>query len=283
MNKLLDTYIEDIDNRLISLIPNFDGRQAKVSEAMKYSLMAGGKRLRPVLFMEFYKLCGGKDYDLALDFACALEMIHTYSLIHDDFPCMDDDDFRRGRPSCHKAFDYATALLAGDGLLNRAFEIMSRNIKNPLSQIKTLAYISDCSGIMGMIGGQGIDVCNSEILSDIEELKHMVSLKTGALINAACVGGCILACADDSEIKAAKEYSTRIGLAFQIRDDLLDEIGQQDKLGKQIGSDSKLNKTTFYSVYGEEDCNKIINKLTEEALDYLSVFRSCDFLTSLTN
>lgn len=283
MKSTIQSYIKDIDDRLIDLIPDFEGRQQIVSDAMKYSITAGGKRLRPVFFLEFYKLCGGKDIDLALNYACALEMIHTYSLIHDDLPCMDDDDYRRGRPSCHKAFDYATALLAGDALLNRAFEVMSADFKDPLAQIKAISYISTCSGITGMIGGQGIDVCNNKILSDISELEHMVSLKTGALINAACVGGCLLAGADEKLIEIVKDYSVRIGLAFQIRDDLLDEIGDQTKLGKQIGSDSKQNKTTFFSVYGEEGCKKIIHDLTVEALDYLSKLGSCDFIVSLTN
>ena len=282
MKTVLDKYLKDIEERLKSLIPSMDKRQQKVCDAMKYSLSAGGKRLRPILFLEFYKMCGGSNYNLALDFACAIEMIHTYSLIHDDLPCMDDDDFRRGRPSCHKAFDYATALLAGDGLLNRSFEIMSRETYDPCAQLKTISYISHNSGIHGMVGGQGIDVCNNESLSDINELEYMVSLKTGALIKASCVGGCILANADDDKIKAAEQYAINLGIAFQVRDDLLDSIGDEKTLGKCIGSDEKQNKTTFYSVYGENGCNDLITKLSNLALSNLTLFEKTEFISDMT-
>lgn len=279
---MLNEYISIIEKRLIELIPDLHDRQQPVLDAMRYSLSAGGKRLRPILFLEFYRLSGGTNYSLALDYACALEMIHTYSLIHDDLPCMDDDDMRRGKPSCHKAFDYATALLAGDGLLNRAFEIMTDNVVCAEKQLKTSGYISKCSGVLGMIGGQTIDVCNNGCLNDVNELKHMISLKTGALIKAACVGGCLLAGADDKMINAADKYATYLGLSFQIRDDLLDAIGDEKTLGKKIGSDEKQNKTTFYSEYGLDGCEKEIMRLSELAIDHLAAFGDNSFLKQLT-
>ena len=279
---MLNEYISVIEKRLIELIPNIHNRQQPVLDAMRYSISAGGKRIRPILFLEFYKLSGGTDYCLALDYACALEMIHTYSLIHDDLPCMDDDDMRRGKPSCHRAFDYATALLAGDGLLNRAFEIMTENVVCAEKQLKASGYISKCSGVLGMIGGQTIDVCNNGSLNDVNELKHMISLKTGALIKAACDGGCLLAGADDKMINAADKYATYLGLSFQIRDDLLDAIGDEKTLGKKIGSDEKQKKTTFYSEYGLDGCEKEIMRLTQSALEHLDAFGDNVFLKQLT-
>jgi len=270
-----------IEQRLFELVPDLDLPQNRVFKAMRYSLEAGGKRLRPILFTEFYTLAGGRDFSAALDFACALEMIHTYSLIHDDLPCMDDDDMRRGKPSCHKAFDYATALLAGDGLLNRAFEVMA--LTDTENSLKTLSYIGKMSGIFGMIGGQTIDVCNDGCLSDIKALENMVNLKTGALIKAACVGGCMLAGADDDTRRAALLYAQNVGLAFQIRDDLLDAIGDTETMGKKVGSDSKLNKTTFYTELGEEKCKEMVDTLSQEAIEKISVFDNNEFITQLTS
>ena len=270
----------EIENKLYSLVPDIKGGQQRVLDAMRYSLEAGGKRLRPILFMEFYRLAGGRDREAALNMACALEMIHTYSLIHDDLPCMDDDDMRRGKPSCHKAFDYATALLAGDGLLNLAFEIMTAS--DDANGMKTAAYVSRMSGVLGMIGGQTIDVCKNGCLNDIDELKNMVEMKTGALIKAACVGGCIFAGADDAIISRVERYAADIGLAFQIRDDLLDAIGDEKLLGKKIGSDSKLCKTTFYTELGQQECERRINELTDAALGECAFFEDEEFIEQLT-
>ncbi len=270
----------EIESRLYSLVPDIKGGQQRVLDAMRYSLEAGGKRLRPVLFVEFYRLAGGTDRAAAIDMACALEMIHTYSLIHDDLPCMDDDDMRRGKPSCHKAFDYATALLAGDGLLNLAFETMTS--AEDIKGLKTAAYVSKMSGVLGMIGGQTIDVCKDGCLSDLAELQNMVAMKTGALIKAACVGGCIFAGAGDNVIKCAERYAEYIGLAFQIRDDLLDAIGDEKTLGKKIGSDSKLSKTTFYSELGRRGCEERISRYTDAALAECDNFDDSEFLRQLT-
>ena len=269
-----------IESRLYQLVPDIKGGQQRVLDAMRYSLEAGGTRLRPVLFMEFYHLAGGVDESAALDMACALEMIHTYSLIHDDLPCMDDDDMRRGKPSCHKAFDYATALLAGDGLLNLAFEIMTRG--SDINSLKTASYISRMSGVLGMIGGQTIDVCKNGCLADLNELKNMVAMKTGALIKAACVGGCILAGAGEDVVRSAERYAESVGLAFQIRDDLLDAIGDEKELGKKIGSDDKLSKTTFYTELGEQKCQEKILDLSGAALKECDSFEDSCFLKELT-
>lgn len=272
-----------VEENLRALFPSVDYDQRKVRDAMEYSLLAKGKRLRPVLFAEFFRLCGGTDEKAALDFGCALEMIHTYSLIHDDLPCMDDDDFRRGRPSCHKAFDESTALLAGDALLNYAFETMLGADYEAELKLKTAAYIAKKSGVFGMIGGQTIDVCENGCLSDINELRRMVLLKTGALIAAACAGGCILAGADEKTVKAAQSYAEKIGEAFQIRDDILDEIGDPKKLGKKTGSDSKLGKTTFMSEIGLHKCEEEIERLSAEAFCILdNEFLGADFVKELT-
>ncbi|MBQ2865438.1 MAG: polyprenyl synthetase family protein [Clostridia bacterium] len=271
---------KEIEDRLYTLVPDIkDGRQ-RVLDAMRYSLEAGGKRLRPVLFMEFFRLAGGRDMHAALDMACAVEMIHTYSLIHDDLPCMDDDDMRRGKPSCHKAFDYATALLAGDGLLNLAFETMTSSV-DP-NGMKTAAYISKMSGVHGMIGGQTIDVCKNGCLSDLQELRNMVGMKTGALIKASCAGGCIFAGADSEVIACAERYAEYVGLAFQIRDDLLDAIGDEKLLGKKVGSDSKLCKTTFYTELGREECERRIRQLSDAALEECRRFSESEFIMQLT-
>lgn len=274
------TYIEEY---LKEKFPSVPYEQKSVSDAMKYSLLAKGKRLRPILFLEFYRICGGNNESAAMDFACALEMIHTYSLIHDDLPCMDDDDMRRGMPSCHVAFDYPTALLAGDALLNLAFETMLSADCDPGLKVKAASFIAEMSGIFGMIGGQTIDVCENGILKDISELKNMVLLKTGALLKAACAGGCILAGAGDDTVAAAKSFAAYLGEAFQIRDDVLDVIGDESKLGKKTGSDSKQYKTTYMTELGLEKCRKETRILTDKALSLLSDrFAMSQFLPELT-
>ncbi len=283
LKKALSEKAELIEAHLSKIFPSVPYEQKSVCDAMRYSLLAKGKRLRPVLFVEFYRACGGKDERAALDFACALEMIHTYSLIHDDLPCMDDDDMRRGRPSCHVAFDYPTALLAGDALLNLAFETMLSVECDPVFKVDTASYIARMSGISGMIGGQTIDVCENGILKDLNELKTMVLLKTGALLKAACAGGCILAGADEKTVRKAEKYAECVGEAFQIRDDILDVCGDEKKLGKKTGSDEKQFKTTYMSELGYERCEAEIRKLTDEALFVLNDFDSdTAFIKELT-
>lgn len=251
-----------------------------IVEAMWYSLSAGGKRIRPALMLEFCRVCGG-DVKKTMPLACALEMIHTFSLIHDDLPCMDDDDLRRGKPSCHKAYGEAEALLAGDGLLNLAYEIISGSGLPAETKIAVISELSPYVGINGMIGGQVIDTCyDKEMTADL--LLEMYSMKTSALLKAACKIGCIAANAEVEKLKAAENYAEKLGLAFQIRDDILDVSGDEKLLGKPIGSDKESGKTTYVTLFGLEKSRKTAEKLTEEALSELDRFGDNGFLKELT-
>lgn len=245
-----------------------------VLDAMSYSLRLGGKRIRPYLLRQFYLLCGGEN-NSSINFEVAIESIHTYSLIHDDLPCMDDDDMRRGKPSCHKKYGEAYALLAGDGLLTEAFGIAAKtkNIDSSLV-VKALSVLSELSGVKGMIGGQTIDLLSEGKTVGEEVLREICALKTGALIKSACTIGCILANASENEILAATKYAECLGLAFQIEDDILDCIGDEQKLGKPIHSDEDNNKSTFVTVFGIDKCKEKVANLTEEAKNALNVFGS---------
>lgn len=256
------------------------GKQSDIIDAMWYSVSAGGKRIRPVLALEFCRVCGGNE-DNALCAACALEMIHTFSLIHDDLPCMDDDDMRRGKPSCHKVYGEAASLLAGDALLNMAYEVICGG--NNTAEVK-LAFVSELSaaaGVNGMIGGQVIDTLYD---GDITEklLLDMYDMKTGALLKAACRMGCIAAGADKELLSHADRYAERLGLAFQIKDDILDVYGDERLLGKPVGSDEKSGKITYASLNGLEKSRKTAERLTNEALEELDCFRDNEFLRELT-
>ena len=277
----LKEYSSLVEAGLEQLFPQEDCRHSRIFEACRYSLLAGGKHIRAALLLEFYRLCGGK-VEEAVPFACGLEMIHTYSLVHDDLPCMDNDDFRRGKPSNHKVYGETVATLAGDALLNRAFEVMLEQETVPAAwAMKAAAYIARCSGVYGMIGGQVQDLAMEGRPATLEELQEMVSLKTGALIRAACVGGVLLAGGDDIKCKAAEDYASAIGLAFQIQDDILDVVGDQTLLGKAVGSDEANEKTTFVSVYGLEACRGMVRNLTMEAECAADVFSDSGFLKAL--
>lgn len=277
----LKAYSTLVDSGLDKLFPQEDCRHSRIFEACRYSLLAGGKHIRAALLLEFYRLCGGRSED-ALPFACGLEMIHTYSLIHDDLPCMDNDDYRRGKLSNHKVYGETLATLAGDALLNRAFEVMlAQEAIAPAQAVKTAAYISRCSGAYGMIGGQVQDLAMEGQKASDEQLREMVSLKTGALIRAACVGGVLLAGGEETCQKAAQTYADAVGLAFQIQDDILDVTGDQALLGKAVGSDEANEKTTFVSVYGLEACRGMVRDLTFQALAAAETFDDCDFLKKL--
>lgn len=257
--------------------------QAKVLEAMRYSLEAGGKRIRPLLVLAFCRACGG-DVQKALKPALAIEMIHTYSLIHDDLPAMDDDDYRRGRLSCHKAFDEATAILAGDALNVLPFELLSTDTTLPAEKrVSLIAELANAAGAEGMIGGQVIDIAN-ETRTDVDQnnLVNMYAHKTGALIRVACTMGCMVAGANDKMLTAATEYAQRLGLAFQIVDDILDVTGTPELLGKPIGSDAAHHKTTFVTLLGLEGAKAEASRLTEEALRLLEDIPEHQFLTDLT-
>ena len=254
----------------------------RIFEAAKYSAMAGGKRLRPVIVLEFCRLCGG-DIEKALPFACALEMIHTYSLIHDDLPCMDNDDLRRGRPTCHKAFDEATAVLAGDGLLTAAFETASAAKDVPAETIvRCIRILGENAGMNGMIGGQVLDMGAEHRKISLDELRLLQKLKTGCLLRAACELGCAAAGATDEDtLTRARAYGEKLGLAFQIEDDILDIEGDAATLGKSIGKDAVSEKSTFPSLLGLEECRELATKLTEEAVDAVKLLDGHAFLVEL--
>ncbi len=249
-------------------------------ESMRYSLLAGGKRLRPIFVLAFCDLCGG-DSEYALPFAAAMEMVHTYSLIHDDLPCMDNDDYRRGKPTNHKVYGEATACLAGDALLTAAFgQLASAHL--PAERVtEAVRVLSLCAGELGMVGGQILDMEAERRLCTAQEVYDIQSRKTGALIAAACQLGVIAAGGSKEQQAAAAEYAEHLGLAFQIRDDILDVIGDQDKLGKATGVDE--HKNTFVRLYGVEQCKKMVADETKKAIDALACFDRPDFLISIAN
>ncbi len=284
MEEQLGKYVLKINKRLDEIIKGLvpeNSLRGICAEAMGYSLSAGGKRIRPVLVMEFCRiLCG--DADKALDTACALEMVHTFSLIHDDLPCMDNDDLRRGKPSCHKAFGEDIALLAGDALENQAFEVIAADEGlAPVQRVSLIAELSRSIGVSGMIGGQIIDVRNTRGVLSGDELLEMYSMKTGALIRCACKMGCICGGREDM-IPAASEYADALGLAFQIKDDILDITGDEKILGKHVRSDEELGKATYPAVFGLAASEKKLAELTDMALDKLDAFEDNVFLRSLT-
>lgn len=281
-NERIKKYCDLVDAKLDEIISKKGYAQQIVFDAMEYSISAGGKRIRPILLLEFCRVCGG-DVQKALPFACALEMIHTYSLIHDDLPCMDNDDFRRGKPSCHKAFGEANALLAGDALLNLAFETMLSSEIDLSAEVKLKAalFIAKCSGVYGMIGGQVIDLQNEGKDISEELLIRLYKDKTAALLRAAAVGGAILAGADEVKINLANQFAEKVGLAFQIVDDILDFEGDEAVLGKPVGSDEKNNKKTYVAFHGIDNAKEDAKTLTTKALEALENFDDTEFLREL--
>lgn len=284
--KIMNSDIKLIENYIDNYIFTDKSILSNINEAMKYSLSAGGKRIRPVLVMEFCRLCG-KNPDGFVDIASTIEMVHTFSLIHDDLPCMDDDDYRRGKLSCHKKYGEAVALLAGDALCTFPFEIISKAALNGQISfemaIKLINEISSAIGCCGMIGGQIIDIECEHKKPDLETLKLLQSLKTGALIKCACKMGCILAEADDKMFKIAEDYAENIGLAFQIIDDVLDVTSTFEELGKPIGSDKEMDKTTYVNYLGVDGCLQKAKSLTENAIKSLDGLENTDFLVDLAD
>lgn len=271
---MFEKHIELIENRLKELLADNNEEYSLLIKAMNYSVGAGGKRIRPCLMMEFARVCGA-DPENALQFAVALEMIHTYSLIHDDLPCMDDDDMRRGMPSCHIKFGEANALLAGDALLTEAFKVaLSTANVDAGFVLESVRVLSDCAGVHGMIGGQVIDLKYENEQPSLESVMQMYRLKTGALLVAAAKIGCILAGADEKKIQNAAIFAENVGLAFQIRDDILDITASAEELGKPIGSDSENNKNTYVSFVGLEKAQEAVENYTETALKSLEIFGS---------
>lgn len=283
-NRRLQEDIAIIEKKLSSYnkITNDNRIQKSVVEAMNYSLAAGGKRIRPVMLLEFCRLCGGETKN-ALPAACAMEMVHTFSLIHDDLPCMDNDDLRRGKPSCHKQFGEAIALLAGDALENLAFQVLAFSKENsPETNIRLIQELSAAIGVEGMIGGQVIDIENEGGPSTKEIIQKMYTCKTGALIRASCRMGCIAAGSDEKTLALVSEYAEKVGMAFQIVDDILDVVGLQEDLGKPIGSDATQGKTTYVTLFGLENSKAMAEKLTNEALAILDTFPENEFMIQLT-
>lgn len=268
---LIKEYQAKIDTRLDIILSESGQHYDEVIRACRYSALNGGKRIRPVLLLEFYKLCGGDD-DCAYNFACALEMIHSYSLVHDDLPCMDNDDMRRGKPSCHKAFGESVALLCGDALLTEAFSVASKTLGLPTDRVvKAITHLASSAGVNGMIGGQVIDMSHNPD-DDDDVLYDMYRLKTGALLKTACAIGCILAGADDQLVSVAEIFGEKVGIAFQIIDDILDGVGDSKTLGKPVGSDEKNNKDTIVVRLGVEYCRELAKKYTEDAYECLEQF-----------
>ena len=255
--------------------------QKQLFEAIEYSLLAGGKRLRPIFAFDFCRMCG-KPWENAAPFAAAIEMIHTYSLIHDDLPCMDNDDFRRGRPTNHKVFGEGIAVLAGDALLTDAFAVASTaQLPNPEDMAFAIGVLSECAGSLGMVGGQVLDVMSEQRECTEDEVLAIQSRKTGGLIRAACVLGVITGGGTKKQIEAAAQFAGALGLAFQIRDDMLDVIGTQEEMGKGVRTDE--TKNTFVRIYGIKKCEELVNRYTEIAISALKEFPENNFMVELAN
>lgn len=277
----MQLYLDDIErylNEECFVYP--DAPQQILFDAMRYSLLAGGKRLRPIFVFDFCRVCGG-DRELAKPFAAAVEMIHTYSLIHDDLPCMDDDDYRRGRLTNHKVYGEAIAVLSGDALLTAAFGLLAKAKLSADSRILAVDILSQCAGELGMVGGQVLDIQSELRTCTDQEVIDIQSRKTGALIRAACMLGVVAGGGTEVQLKAAAKFADHLGLAFQIRDDMLDVIGDAKVLGKAVGVDGQ--KNTFVQLYGLEKCEELVLKHTIEAKEQLKHFNHTEFMEMLSD
>ena len=279
MNSKYQTYKEHIENYLDTICFVYpDEPQQTLFESMRYSLLAGGKRLRPIFVYDFCAMCGGNWQD-ATPFAAALEMIHTYSLIHDDLPCMDNDDYRRGMLTNHKKFGEATAVLAGDALLTAAFQTICTASFSAETKIKAVEVLAVCAGELGMVGGQVLDMQSETRQCTKDEVLAIQSRKTGALIKASCVLGVLAGQGSAEQVAAAESFATDLGLAFQIRDDMLDVIGNAQELGKAVGVDAV--KNTFVQLYGLDVCHHMVKEHTRAAISALSAFANHSFMEQL--
>ena len=252
-----------------------------LADAMEYSVENGGKRVRPILTLEFCRLCGGNMAD-ALPFACAMELIHTYSLVHDDLPSLDDDEFRRGNESTWKKFGEAFGVLSGDALLNYAFQIAADAGVSDHTTVKCIRALANYSGLYGMLGGQALDILNENNEVTLEQLCEIHRLKTGALIRCACELGCAAADASSEQYEAAKNYAENLGIAFQIVDDILDVVGDPEKLGKEVGQDEANQKTTFVTLLGVDGAKKLAEEYTGKALAALDGFEKTVYAREAT-
>lgn len=276
MKELIDLVNEHLDEYLQITYPE------DIFKAMKYTLMLPGKRLRPVMCLETARILGC-DIKKVMPAACAIEMLHVQSLIHDDLPCMDNDDMRRGKPSCHKKFGEATALLAGDALLTQAFQIVAASNLEDDKKVLAVQLLSQNSGVEGMLGGQVIDLKYESQAPSLKQLLSVHRLKTGALISAACLLGCIAAGASETQIEAASRFAYNLGIAFQIKDDILDVVGDSAILGKNTGSDAANDKITYVSIVGTEKAQQDVKTLTDNAVKCLSAFENVEFLELLAD
>lgn len=275
-----------IEDRIFSFLPKIEGTYQTVLEAMEYSVCVGGKRLRPMLLEESYRLFGGKNYQEILPFMTAIEMIHTYSLVHDDLPAMDNDMLRRGKPTTHAVYGEAMGILTGDALLNYGFEVALQGIEtmeHSQNGILALKILASKSGVFGMIGGQVIDMeAEASQNVSLELIEEIYLLKTSALIEAAMMMGAVLAGATKEEVALIEQVARNIGLAFQIQDDILDQIGSEEVLGKPIGSDEKNQKCTYVSFVGLEEAQNQVQEFTNQGLELLqSLPFENEFLTEL--
>ncbi len=266
--ELLNQYTKETEDVILSYLPSEEGYQKTVLSAMNYSVKAGGKRLRPLLLMEIYRMFGGKGRE-AEPFMAAIEMIHTFSLVHDDLPCMDNDEFRRGLPTTWVKYGYDMAVLAGDGLYGYAFETAAKALEftqNPARVARCMGILAQKSGIYGMIGGQTLDVELTKKPVNKEQLEFIYRLKTGALIECPMVIGAVLAGADEDQVSTVERMASCIGKAFQIQDDILDVTSSQEVLGKPVLSDEKNGKNTYVALYGMEQAKQAVKELSEEAV-----------------
>lgn len=278
-----EDYKQIIESYLATVLPASEDEKEGLSQSMRYSLLAGGKRIRPMLALEFSRILNG-DLEQTLPAACAIEMIHTYSLIHDDLPCMDDDVLRRGKPTNHVVYGECTATLAGDALQSLAFSTLLASSLPAERKVKCAKILSDAAGYAGMCRGQFLDMLGEGRQLSAEELTEINNYKTGALLAAACSIGAAAAGAKDRVIAQAGEFGYKLGLAFQIRDDMLDVISSDAELGKSVGSDAEENKNTYVVLLGLARCEKEVNKLSEEAIRILKEnFENADFLIALTH
>lgn len=286
-NEVLKTRVTFINERIYEQLPKEEGFQNRIIEAMNYSVEAGGKRLRPMLVLESFHLCGGSNDALVYPFMTALECIHTYSLVHDDLPAMDNDDYRRGKLTTHKKFGEDFGVLAGDGLLNYAYELMldavvsCDNDTDRLRCSKAAKVIAKKAGIYGMVGGQSLDVWLTDKPMNAQELDFIFRLKTGALIEAAFMAGAILAGADEQTVEKIEKIGHYVGFAFQIKDDILDITSTQEVLGKPVLSDEKNHKTTYVSLYGIDKAQKDVDNMSNCAVELVKELGNNEFLIDL--
>lgn len=271
---------DSVENIIYDFCPKESGKQSLIFEAMNYSVKAGGKRLRPILMLETFKLFG-EDEEKVYPFMAAIEFIHTYSLVHDDLPAMDNDEFRRGQKTTHAKYGEDIGILAGDGLLNMAYEIMSNAVvKNP-GAAKAMSVIAQKAGAYGMVGGQTVDVINEGKKLDIETINYIHNLKTAALIEASMMSGAILGGASEEQILQVESIAKNIGMAFQIQDDILDVTGDEEKLGKPVLSDEKNEKDTYITLIGLEESKKKVEDLSNLAIDGIKALGENEFLVTL--